>query len=317
MKRFLLLSALALAAFVSCKTENKLAEPGVFKVTPRSANAESGFAHALSVNVTCDVDFKYSLKDGSWITIEAGAKNAKNVTELSLNLAANDGDAVRSDILTLQAGSQKLTVEIGQKTMASALPSSQISLKYVFPTTLALNFPQDWTLSSKDSWVAFEPSEGAAGANVRVAVKATELNLAESSRSSELTISFDGSSIAVPVIQESSLPTGAFAEKAYGLYNFGGLGGNVVYDPLKHQTNLVKRSEESLFRLVWPSNGKMVEIGGLPLAYEPSGQVHLVIYQNWNESVAFWTEKDAWVLKAEDSYAWLIDSDLCGYVVKK
>ena len=58
MKRFVLPAILAIAAILACNNESKLAEPGVFKVTPRSANAEDGFAHTLTVNVTCDVALK-------------------------------------------------------------------------------------------------------------------------------------------------------------------------------------------------------------------------------------------------------------------
>ena len=317
MKRFVLPAVLAIAAILACNNENKIAEPGVFKVSPRSANAEDGFAHTLTVNVTCDVAFKYSLEDGSWITIEAGEKDAKNVTALSLQLAANNGDAVRSDVLTLKAGSKALTFEISQKAASSALPVSQVSLKYIFPSTVAFNFPENWTLSCKDAWLEAEPSSGKADATVRVELRANELNLTDAVRNTELIISLGSAEIALPVAQESSLPTGAFAEKVYGLYNYDGLGGNIVYNAVQHQTNLVKRSGESLFRLVNPKGYKMIEIGGLPSTYEVSGQAHLTMYQNWSDKVNFRIERDAWVLKTDGSYAWLIDSELCGYVVKK
>lgn len=317
MKRFVLPALLAIAAILACNNESKLAEPSVFKVSPRSANAEDGFAHTLTVKVTCDVAFKYSLEDGSWITIEAGDKDAKNVTALSLQLATNDGDAARSDVLTLKAGTKALTVEISQKTASSALPLSQVSLKYIFPSTVSFTFPEDWTLSCKDSWLEAEPASGKADATARVELRANEFNLTDAARNTELIISLGSAEIALPVTQESSLPSGAFAEKVYGLYNFDGLGGNIVYDAVRHQTNLVKRPEESLFRLVNPGDYKMLEIGGLPATYENSAQAHIVMYQNWSDKLNFRIERDAWVLKIDGAYAWLIDSDLRGYVVKK
>jgi hypothetical protein len=33
--------------------------------------------------------------------------------------------------------------------------------------------------------------------------------------------------------------------------------------------------------------------------------------------MAFRSEKDVWVLKTEDSFAWLIDAEDHGYIVKK
>lgn len=309
------MAALALPA---CKkVEEKQTEPSVFKVTPKSADAESGFAHSLSVKVTCDLAFEYSLEDGSWISIEAGEKDSRNVTTLVLQLGLNDGESSRKDVLTVTSGSKKISVNITQNTLSSGLPVQEIGLRYIFPQEITLQFPVDWTLSCDAPWLEFEPAKGTMNIITNVTFKAKEFNFAGEARSANLVINFEGTSVTVPVVQESSLPSGAFAEKLYGLYNYDGAGANVVYNPLTHQTNLVKRADGSLFRLVAPAEAKMYEISGLPLEYAPADSLHLTIYQNWLGAMAFRSEKDVWVVQTEDSFAWLVDADDHGYVVKK
>lgn len=309
------MAALALPA---CKkVEEKQTEPSVFKVTPKSADAESGFAHSLSVKVTCDLAFEYSLEDGSWISIEAGEKDSRNVTTLVLQLGLNDGESSRKDVLTVTSGSKKISVNITQNTLSSGLPVQEIGLRYIFPQEITLQFPVDWTLSCDAPWLEFEPAKGTMNIITKVTFKAREFNFTSDPRRADLLISFPGTSITVPAVQESSLPSGVFAEKAYGLYNYDGAGSSVVYDKAAHQTNLVKRADESLFRLVAPAEAKMYEISGLPLEYAPADSLHLTIYQNWLPSLSFRSEKDVWVVRTEDSFAWLIDRDECGYIVKK
>lgn len=318
MKRILLLLALASVAVLACKkNEEKATEPTVFKVTPKSASSENGFAHSLSVKVTCDVDFEYSLEDGSWISINAGEKNTRNITALDLRLGVNSGESARKDILTVTAGSQEIKVSITQNPVSSSAPVQEIRLSYIFPQTMLFQFPAAWTLSSDASWLEFEPSEGGMNIMTNVSLKAKEFNFGDEERRAELRITFDGASIVVPVLQESSLPSGEFAEKLYGLYNYDGAGSSALYDPLAHQTNLLHRQDGTLFRMVDPAGGRMIEISGLASSYSPADKLHLTIYQNWLSSLDFRSEKDVWVLKTEDSYVWLIDSEEHGFVVKK
>lgn len=318
MKRFLVLLALAALALPACnKANEKATEPSVFKVSPKSADSENGFAHKLTVKVTCDVAFEYGLQDGSWITVTAGEKDAKNVTQLSLELGLNDGTASRKDVLTISAGSKKITVNITQNTVASGLSVDEIRLKYIFGKTESFKFPAAWTLSCDAPWLEFEPKGGSADILTNVSFKANEFNFAEEARSAELLFSFDGASVKLPVVQESSLPSGDFAQKVYGLYNYDGAGASLWYSPLEHQTNLLKKADGAIFRLVDPSAAKMYEISGLPLSYAPSDSLHITIYQNWVNAMQFRSEKDVWVVRAEDTFAWLIDAEDHGYVVKK
>ncbi len=318
MKKFLVLLTLAALALPACKKANeKATEPSVFNVYPKSATSENGFAHKLTIKVTCDVAFEYGLEDGSWITISAGEKDSKNVTPLDLQLSLNDGTAPRKDVLTVSAGSKKMTINITQNTVASGVSVNEIRLKYIFPQDVVLQFPSAWTLSCDASWLEFDPKSGSPDMLTNVSFKATEFNFADEARNAELTISFEGASVKLPVIQESSLPAGDFAQKSYGLYNYNGAGASVVYNPLEHQTNLVKKADESIFRLVSPVGTKMYEISGLPVSYTPADSLHITIYQNWITSMDFRSEKDVWVLKAEDSFVWLIDAEDHGYVVKK
>lgn len=318
MKRFLLLLAFMALAVPACKkAEEKQTEPSVFKVTPKGADSENGFAHSISVKVTCDFDFEYALEDGSWITINAGDKDSRNTTTLVLDLELNAGNASRHDVLNITSGSKKISVSITQNPVSAGVPIQEIRLKHIFPRQTTLQFPVDWTLSSDASWLEFEPEGGTMNIITNVTFKAKEFNFAGKARSANLVINFEGTSVTVPVVQESSLPSGAFAEKLYGLYNYDGAGANVVYNPLTHQTNLVKRADGSLFRLVNPAEAKMYEIGGLPLSYAPADSLHLTIYQNWLGAMAFRSEKDVWVVQTEDSFAWLVDADDHGYVVKK
>lgn len=310
--------ALAALALPACKKANeKATEPSVFNVYPKTASSESGFAHKLTIKVTCDIAFEYGLEDGSWITINAGEKDSRNVTPLELQLGINDGTASRKDVLTVSAGSKKMTVSISQNTVASSAGVDEIRLKHIFPKAVFFQFPAAWTLSCDAPWLEFDPKNGSADMLTSVAFKASEFNFTEESRSAELVISFDGTSLKLPVVQESSLPEGDFAQKVYGLYNYDGAGASVTYSPVAHQTNLVKRADGSLFRLVNPAEAKMYEIGGLPLSYTPADSLHIIIYQNWLPSMPFRSEKDVWVLKAEDSFAWLIDAEDHGYIVKK
>lgn len=318
MKRFLVLLALALVAFAACKKANeKATEPSVFKVTPKSADSENGFAHSLTVKVTCDIAFEYALEDGSWITINARDKDSRNVTALELQMSVNDGPSDRKDVLTVSSGSKKISVNITQKTVASGVSVDEIRLKHIFPKAVSFQFPVNWTLSSDAPWLEFSPAAGSMNSITPVSFKANEFNFTGESRSADLVLSFGETSVTIPVVQESSLPEGDFAQKVYGLYNYDGAGASVSYNPVAHQTNLVKRADGSLFRLVNPSEAKMYEIGGLPLSYAPADSLHIIIYQNWISSMAFRSEKDVWVLKTEDSFAWLIDAEDHGYIVKK
>lgn len=318
MKRFVLLLFLAVLAIPSCKKANeKAAEPSVFKVSPKSADSESGFAHTITVKVTCDVAFEYGLEDGSWITVTAGEKDSKNVTPLDLELSLNDGADSRTDVLTISAGSKKITVNITQKTVASGLSVNEVHLKHIFPRAESFKFPAAWSLSCDASWLTFEPASGAADVVTNVTFKANEFNFNEEARSAELVFSFEGASVKLPVVQESSLPTGDFAQKVYGLYNYDGAGSSVWYNQLEHQTNLLKKTDGSIFRLVNPAGAKMYEISGMPASYAPSDSLHITIYQNWVNTMDFHSEKDVWVVKVEDSYAWLIDAENHGYIIKK
>mgnify|MGYP002625269052 CR=1 FL=1 len=318
MKRFLPILAFAVLSAVSCKkADEKPKDPAVFKVSPGKAQSESGFAHTLAVKVTCDIGFEYSMQDGSWITVTASEKDSKDVTVLSLEFTSNDGSAERSDVLELKSGSKSLSVDIKQKPVSGELPVSEVRLRYNYPESYTFVFPVDWTFSTDAPWLEFSPSSGGAGLMTTVTFRAS-FNLSEKERSADVKIAFAGTSpVSLPVCQESSLPSGAFAERAYGLYNYDGAGSSVVFDPLAHQTNLVKKSSESVFRLVDPAGERLYEINGLPPSYEPGDSLHITMYQNWLPSMEFRTEKDVWVLKAEDAYVWLIDADECGYTVKK
>ena len=318
MKRFLVLLALALVAFAACKkADEKAKEPSVFKVTPKSADSENGFAHSLTVKVTCDIAFEYALEDGSWITINARDKDSRNVTALELQMDVNDGTADRKDVLTVSSGSKKISVNITQKTVASGVSVDEIRLKHIFPKAVSFQFPADWTLSCDAPWLEFSPAAGSMNIITNVSFKAKEFNFTGESRSADLVLSFGETSVTIPVVQESSLPAGDFAQKVYGLYNYDGAGASVAYKPLEHQTNLVKKADGTILRLVSPSDAKMYEISGLPLSYAPADSLHITIYQNWIGSMDFRSEKDVWVLKAEDAFVWLIDAEDHGYIVKK
>lgn len=318
MKRFLLLLAFVALAVPACKkAEEKATEPTVFKVSPKGADSENGFAHSISVKVTCDIAFDYELEDGSWIGITAGEKDSRNITTLMLDLEMNAGDASRHDVLNIKSGSKKISVSITQNCIADGVKIQDLRLKYIFPQQTVLQFPVDWTLSSDASWLVFEPAQGSMNMITNVVFKAKEFNFTGGARTANLTINFGGTSITVPVVQEDSSPSGTFAEKVYGLYNYDGAGAALTYNPLSHQTNLVKKADGSIFRLVSPGEAKMYEISGLPVSYTPADSLHLTIYQNWLGSMAFRSEKDAWVLKTDGSFAWLIDKDEHGYVVKK
>ena len=318
MKRFLVLLAFAVLAVSACKkAEEKAVEPAYFMVTPKSADSENGFPHSIDVKVTCDIAFEYALEDGSWITINAGEKDDKNVTPIELVLSVNDGEAPRKDVFTVTAGTKKFTLSITQKTVASAATVQDVHLKYIFPKTVMFQFPAAWSLSSDAAWLEFDPSEGAAGVLTNVTFKAKEFNFTGSERTTDMLISFESASLTLPVIQEDSNPSGDFAQKLPGLYHYDKSGSSIIYDPLAHQTNLVKKTDGSIFRLVNPGEEKMYEISGLPASYAIGDSLHLTIYQNWVTAMDFRTEKDVWVLKTEDSLAWLLDSDEHGYVVKK
>lgn len=318
MKRFLVLMALAVVAVSACKkAEEKAVEPAYFMVTPKSANSENGFPHSLIVKVTCDIAFKYVLEDGSWITIIPGEKDEKNVTPLELVLDVNDGEASRTDVFTVTAGSKKFTLSITQKTVASSAAVQEVRLKHIFPKKVMLQFPAAWSLSSDASWLEFSPSEGTAGTLTTVSFKANEFNLTGAERSANLLVSFESASLTIPVIQADSSPSGAFAEKLPGLYYYDKSGSSVIYDPLAHQTNLVKKADGSIFRLVSPAETRMYEISGLPASYAIGDSLHLTVYQNWIKAIDFRFEKDVWVLKTDGSFVWLLDAEDHGYVVKK
>lgn len=310
--------AFAVLAVSACKkAEEKAVEPAYFMVTPKSANSENGFPHSIDVKVTCDIAFEYALEDGSWITINPGEKDDKNVTVLELVLSVNDGDAPRKDVFTVKAGTKVFSLEITQKTVASSATVEDVRLKHIFPKKVMLQFPAAWSLSSDAAWLEFDPSEGASDALTTVSFKAKEFNLTGSERTANLLISFESASLTIPVIQDDSTPSGDFAQKLPGLYHYDTSGSSIIYDPLAHQTNLVKKTDGSIFRLVNPGEEKMYEISGLPASYAVGDSLHLTIYQNWVTAMDFRTEKDVWVLKTEDSLAWLLDAEEHGYVVKK
>ena len=310
--------AFAALALPACKkAEEKQTEPSVFKVTPKGADSENGFAHSISVKVTCDIDFEYALEDGSWITINASDKDSRNITTLVLDIELNAGEASRHDVLNITSGSKKASVSITQNTISAGISIQDVRLKYIFPQEVSLQFPVDWTLSSDASWLEFEPAGGSMNIITNVQFKAKDFNFTGEARTANLLINFDGTSVTVPVEQESSLPAGAFAEKAYGLYNYDGAGASVIYDPLAHQTNLVKKTDGNMFRLVSPGEAKMYEISGLPASYAPADSLHITIYQNWLSALPFRSETDVWVLKTDGSFVWLINQDERGYVVKK
>lgn len=310
--------AFAVLAVPACKkAEEKAVEPAYFMVTPKSANSENGFPHSIDVKVTCDIAFEYALEDGSWITINPGEKDDKNVTVLELLLSVNDGDAPRKDVFTVKAGTKVFSLEITQKTVASSATVEDIRLKYIFPKKVMLQFPAAWSLSSDAAWLEFDPSEGASDALTTVSFKAKEFNLTGSERTANLLISFESASLTIPVIQDDSTPSGDFAQKLPGLYHYDKSGSSIIYDPLAHQTNLVKKTDGSIFRLVNPGAEMMYEISGLPASYAIGDSLHLTIYQNWIKALDFRSEKDVWVLKTEDSLVWLLDADEHGYIVKK
>lgn len=316
MKRFLLLVLAAVLAVTACQKKEKVAEPSVFRVSPKSAMNESGFAHELQIMVTCDVQFSHTLDDGSWIEISSSGRNASNLTTLSLMLSMNDSPSERRETLHIQAGSQKTEVEIVQKPLSKAVSVNEVRLQYVFPESLTFNFPEDWTLSSDDSWIRLGTTSGKAGKRTQVEIRSAEMNLTDRARTGQIKIAFQDGAVFLPVIQESSLPSGSFAESVYGIYNYNGIGASITYEPLSAQTNIARHSSGNIFRIVDPMEGKFIEIGGLSSSTAVSDSTRLVIYQNWTDDLAFRSEKDAWVLKAENGFVWLIDPDKTGYIIK-
>lgn len=314
-----MLLAMAAALFTACEPkEEKSAEPSVFKVSPTSAKSEHGFAHDLKVKVTCDISFEYSLDDGSWIEISPSERDESNVTVLTLSLSANDGESTRKDNLQIKAGSKLIQFEIGQVPVASSVSIDKVALEYIFPVQQIVQFPVNWTLSSDAQWLEFSPASGTENMITTLSFKAKDFNFTESDRAAEISFNFEGgNSISVPVIQASSLPSGDFAEGGLGIFNYDGKGASLVYDALQHQTNLVRKADGTVFRVIAPAIGKMFEISGLPKSFAPADSLHLEIYHNWMPHIDFILEKDAWVLKTDDTAAWLIDKDKCGYVVKK
>lgn len=309
-----------LALVLSCgKQEEKgPVEAKVFSINPTVASSESGFAHDLNVKVTCDIAFTTELSDGSWVSVTGSEEGENNITVLTLSLATNAGQEVRSSVLKIVAGSQEKTLKITQQSLSTAISATEVTLDYTRPSSVTVVLPSDWTLSlESDEWLECDVREGKAKSAVTVTFRAKTLNLTDAPRTCRATVSAPGGDVTITVSQNSSLPEGDFASGLYGIYNYDGAGANILYDETAHQTNLVKYPSGVVFRLVNPGELKFFEVSGLPLSPAPGESLALTLYQNWVYSLGYMTDIEVQVLKTDDSTVWMLGSDNVGYVTGK
>lgn len=312
--------ALAAAiAFFSCKGPEPVLEPAVFKLNPSGAMAESGFAHELEVSLYCDVDFRAEMSGGTWTRIVSQmAGTATNVSQITIALETNGTGKPRGDTLEVSAGTKTLRMPIVQRPASESVSSTDVVLEYTRPSTVTVNLPSDWSLDMGSSaWLEYAPASGRANTPATITFKAKSLNFESSGRVAKGRLDTSGQTLDFTVTQNPSAPEGAFAESVYGIYNYDGNGANLVYDPFRHQTNLVKGPSGNIFRLVDPAGNTFYEISDLPAQFAPSDSITFTMYQNWIPSLGYKTEVGAWVLKAEGSHVWLVGGNDIGFVIKR
>ena len=320
MKRCKLIPGLLLlAALVTggCQKENP--EPSVFTVSPAASMAEDGYAHDMEIKVTCDKPFKTELSLGadSWVKIASSTKGEKNVTILKLSMGTNDEGSSRKETLTLTAGSKTLLVRLAQRNFNPSISEREITLTYLRPYEVKMTLPTDWTISVPgNSWFTVSPQSGKANTETTLTFKAFKLNDSDSQRSSACTVRLPQADVDINVLQDPCV-SGDFASKVYGIYNYDGKGTNLTFDELLHQTNLLKAPASETFRMIWPARGRHFSVAGITTPVTPADSVKLKVAQYWLDSIDEEYELDALVLKTEGDFAWIIDSEGRGYVIKK
>ena len=313
--RLVLLGALILLPG-ACKKEPL--KPNVFTVSPSSAAQEHGYTHSLKLKVYCDISFKLSLSDDTWVKIAGKTAGENNLTEVELELATNEGAEDRSSTLTISAGIEKKTFEITQRPLSAALARTEIVLTGKNPEYLEVKLPAAWQIQMESApWLKVTGNAGYADKLIVVTFEASELNFEESERVAEGNIIIGDARIPLKVRQGTSLPEGDFAEEVYGIYNYDGKGTNLAFEELSHQTNLLKSPSELIFRLIDPSEKKFYELSELPLEFEQGQRIHFVMYQNWLDNYGFRTDVNADVIRTKDDFVWLMDDNQVGFVIKK
>ncbi|MBQ9889334.1 MAG: BACON domain-containing protein [Bacteroidales bacterium] len=320
MKRCKLIPGLLLlAALVTggCQKENP--EPSVFTVSPAASMAEDGYAHDMEIKVTCDKPFKTELSLGaeSWVKIASSTKGEKNVTILKLSMGTNDEGSSRKETLTLTAGSKTLLVRLAQRNFNPNISEREITLTYLRPYEVKMTLQTDWTISApSNSWFTVSPLSGKANTETTLTFKAKKLNDSDTQRSAACTVRMPQANADINVLQDPVV-TGDFASTVFGVYNYDGKGTNLTYDELLHQTSLIKKSDSESFNLVWPARSRYFSISGVKTPVTPADSIKLQVSQYWLDQLEEEYELDALVLKTDGNFAWIIDSEGRGYVIKK
>lgn len=321
MKHSYRLALLLLLLFLAPACEKKPKEPSrpnVFRLNPSSATSENGFQHSIEMKVFCDIKFKLSLSDESWIRIGEQTAGENYATSVSLAMDTNNGSESRSSTLTITAGTMEKTFKITQLPLSASLTQTEIRLEYTKPTSITINLPSDWKINMEAAdWLSIDVTEGSANLPTMVTFKANELNFSESEKVCNGNINIGNEKIALKVIHESSTPKGSFAEPVYGIYNYDGAGANLSYSELTQQTNLLKYPSELIFRLINPGESKFIEFAELPLEFTTGQEVNMCMYQNWMSEFGYKTTFVTSVLKVEEHAVWLIDQNNVGFVIKK
>ncbi len=103
---------------------------------------------------------------------------------------------------------------------------------------------------------------------------------------------------------------------ALGIWNYNGKGGNIPFEPLKHQTSVRRYSDGTVAsRLLDPLGQKFLMVKGLPGNPAPGARIKVDLCQNWIEGMPYQSEKEVETVKTGDGKVWLADGDAV-YILK-
>lgn len=316
--------AIALCVQACGENEEKAGEAKVsLAVTPAAAKNEIAFGHDVVFEVQASGEVKAEIANVSWAQVSVG-QSENNITPVTVSLDANDDPQPRSCNLTVSAGGKTVTVPIGQSVLSSMIGSgSDVSIIGHSDAVLTFKLSKDWTVSllttrALPDWLTVEPAEGKGGERVDLHFHPDFFNLATESREAYARVSIeDGSFFYFHITQDSSLPEAGFLEKtSYGYYNYDGAGASVEFDALAHQSAVIRNSEETIFRLIWPAKERFFDFNGVPADVAEKDVFDLNLFYSWTSSAGIEEDHTVGVVKITPELIYALDDEKRGYIFK-
>lgn len=312
--------------FQACGGKEESSEGGgkeYLTVTPTAAKNEPAFGHETVFSVEASGDVSAEIPGVDWAVASVGASDG-GITPVTVSFDANDDTRSRNCTMTVSSGSKKLSVSLTQSTLSSLIGSgSEVSVKGANDAVVTFKLSKDWSLSLSTTrgapdWLEADPREGKGGERADIHFHPDFFNLTAESRDAYARVTLsDGSFFFFHIVQDSGLPSQDFLEKtAYGYYNYDGKGASIEFDPLAHQSAVIRSSEGNSFRIIWPSREKFFDFQGIPDHVAEKDNVSLKLFHSWLSSKGTEEEAEVGIAKVTADLVYAVDNDRRGYIFK-